>query len=120
VTHIRVIRDWNQSYDPALKVARGDQVLAIKRDSGKWAGWVWCTDKSRLSGWLPEQVLDAVLIGENTTATQDFDTIELTVSIGEILFVSNSLNGWIWCRNSQDQEGWVPDNCLAAEPVDAA
>ncbi len=116
----RVMQDWNQSYDPALRVARGDRVLVVRRDNGKWIGWVCCTDKGGLSGWLPEQVLDAVVIGKETTATQDFDTIELTVSIGEILFVSNRLNGWTWCRNTQGQEGWVPDSCLGAEPIDAA
>ncbi len=115
----RVIQDWNQSYDPALKVARDDQVLAVKRDSGKWAGWIWCTDKCGLSGWLPEQVFDAVVIGEENTTSQDSDTVELTVSTGEILFISNRLNEWSWCRNTQGQEGWVPDECLSP-PNDAA
>jgi hypothetical protein len=114
-----VLKGWQQSYDPALKVARGDQVLVVKRDSGKWAGWIWCTDKSGLSGWLPEQVFDAVVIGEKTIAAQDFDTIELTVFIGEILFVSNRLSEWSWCHNTKGQEGWVPDVCLT-HVIDAA
>ncbi len=112
MTRVKVISDWKQSYDPALKVARGDELRVIKEDKRKWAGWVWCTDSSGLSGWLPVQVFDALKIGKPNTATKEFNTIELTVSKGEMLFVSNGLNDWSWCRNEQGKEGWVPDNCL--------
>ena len=119
MTQLRAIKDWKQSYDPALKVARGDQLLVVKEDKSKWAGWVWCTDTNGLSGWLPVQVFDALEIGKTNTATEKFNTIELTISAGEILFVSNSLNDWSWCRNEQGKEGWVPDDCLT-HVIDAA
>lgn len=119
MTQTRVIKDWKQSYDPALKVARGDKLLAVKESGATWIGWVWCTDTSGLSGWLPVQVFDALKIGKKNIATMDFDTIELTVSTGEMLFVSNVLNGWSWCRNDRNLEGWVPDECLSL-PTDAS
>ena len=109
---VRALKDWTQSYDPALKVARGDRLLVVTEDTTKWAGWVWCTDVSNLSGWLPVQVFDTLKVGKFNTAINSFDTIELTVSIGEMLIVSNKLNGWTWCRNGCGKEGWVPDNCL--------
>jgi len=109
---VRVLKDWTQSFDPALKVARGDRLRAIKKDDDGWQGWVWCTSDSGLSGWLPVQVFDALNIGETNIATKDFDTTELTVSTGEILFVTSRLNGWSWCRNDLGKEGWVPDDNL--------
>lgn len=118
--HRRVIKDWKQSYNPALKVARGDLVFAIKRDHSKWTGWIWCTDKSGLAGWLPELVFKTVAVGKENIILQDFDTLELTVSIGEIVFITRHLNEWTWCRNAVDQEGWVPDICLGPEPSDAS
>lgn len=116
---VRVLKDWMQSYDPALKVARGDQLFVVKEDKNKWAGWVWCTNANELSGWLPVQVFDAVEIGANNITVMDFDTIELSVSTGETLFVHNRLNDWSWCKNRHGQAGWVPDDCLIF-PVDAA
>jgi len=64
-------------------------------------------------------VFDALEIGKENAATKDFDTIELTVSTGEIVFVPNGMNGWSWCRNDRNQEGWIPDDCLT-HPTDAA
>lgn len=108
----RVIQGWNQSYDPALKVARGDLLHAIKEDNSKWPGWVCCTDKSGLSGWLPIHVFDAVEIGRQNYTILDFNTVELTVHKGESLKIMDHLNGWSWCRNNRGQEGWIPQNCI--------
>ena len=108
----RVLKDWTQSYDPALKVARGDRIRAIKKDEGGWQGWVYCANESGLSGWLPVQVFDTLRMGETKCVTKDFDTKELTVKTGETLAVTDRLNDWSWCKNSQWQKGWLPDNCL--------
>ncbi len=108
----QVLKNWTQSYDPALKVARGDRVRAIKKDDHGWQGWVWCTSDNGLSGWLPVQVFDTLRMGETNCVTKDFDTKELTVKTGETLTITDRLNGWSWCENEQSQKGWVPDNCL--------
>jgi len=109
---VRVLKDWTQSYDPALNVARGDHLRAIRKDDDGWQGWVWCTNESGLSGWLPVQVFNNLKLGEPNRATMDFDTVELTVTSGETLAVTDRLNDWSWCENDQGQKGWVPDNCL--------
>lgn len=109
---VHVLKGWTQSYDPALKVARGDQLLVVKEDTTKWAGWVWCTSDSGLSGWLPVQVFDTLRMGKTSSATTDFDTVELTVKAGETLDITDRLNEWSWCENDQGQKGWVPNICL--------
>lgn len=116
---VHVLRDWTKSYDPALNVARGDPLFVVKEDNKQWAGWIWCTNANGLSGWLPIQVFDGVKIGANNITVMEFDTVELSVSTGEILLIHNRLNDWSWCKNQRDQAGWVPDNCLRF-PVDAA
>ena len=108
----RVLKDWAQSYDPALKVARGDRLLAIREDNNEWAGWVWCTDECGLSGWLPVQVFDAVEISKQNNTVMGFNTVELTVHKGETLTIMDRLNGWSWCLNDCGQEGWVPQDCI--------
>ena len=90
---VHVLKDWTQSYDPALKVARGDRLRAIRKVDGDWQGWVWCTSDSCLSGWLPVQVFDTLRMGKTNSATTDFDTVELTVKVGEALAVADRLNG---------------------------
>ncbi len=108
----QVLKDWTQSYAPALKVARGERLRAIKKDDDGWQGWVWCANESGLSGWLPVQVFDTLRMGETNYATKDFDTKELTVKTGETLTITDRLNAWSWCENDKGQKGWVPDNCL--------
>ncbi len=95
----RVLKDWTQSYDPALKVARGDRLRALRKDDGGWQGWVYCANESGLSGWLPVQVFNNLKMGEYNNAKMDFDTVELTVKAGEFLVVTDRLNDWSWCEN---------------------
>lgn len=115
----RVCKVWKQSYNPALKVVRGDQLLVLKADSGKWAGWLWCRDKTGLTGWLPEQIFVSTVLAEPCIVNADFDTVELTVRIGQAVEISQQLNGWSWCKADHVQAGWVPDECLQTA-LDAA
>jgi hypothetical protein len=59
-----------------------------------------------LGGWLPE-----ALITEGR-ATDDFDTRELTVSVGATVNVLESRAGWSLCVDADGAVGWLPDTCL--------
>jgi len=57
---VPVRKDWTQSYDPALKVVRGDRLRAFRKDDIDWQGRVWCACDNGLSGWLPDNCLELV------------------------------------------------------------
>jgi hypothetical protein len=50
---VRVVAAWTASYDPALKVARGERVAPGRTDPEN-PGWRWCVNGEGLGGWLPE------------------------------------------------------------------
>ena len=105
---IRVTAPWRATHDPALRVAQGD-LLEVGRRDEEWPGWVWCTDRGGIGGWLPEEV-----VGDGR-ASADFDTREFTVAEGDLVQPLERRSGWTWCR-SEDGEGWVPDRCLRGAP----
>ena len=85
-----------------LKARAGEKVTISDK---KEEGWVWCT-KEALSAWIPEKYLkQGKHIG---TMLVDYDSTELTVTVGERLTLIREESGWIWCSNQNRQRGWVP------------
>ena len=54
--------------------------------------------------------------GEKLIVLRDYDATELTVRPGEDLLAGEQVSGWTWCTNQAGGSGWVPADCLAAEP----
>ncbi|NKX44068.1 SH3 domain-containing protein [Roseicyclus persicicus] len=102
----RVTTAWQASYDPALNVARGEQ-LTIHHDDPDNPGWRWTTNAGGLGGWLPEGL---VVDGH---ATEAFDSTELTVAAGETVTRLEHRNGWSLCETEAGARGWLPDSHLA-------
>ncbi len=105
----RAVEAWSRSYDEALAVTR-NQVVQVEKEDHEWPGWFWCVDDAGTGGWLPRQCLDAPR-GE-ARILEDFDTVELTVTPGEVLTLLQCREGWTWCRKDTGAEGWLPDRIL--------
>ena len=101
-----VTADWQASYTPALKVARG-QALTSHHTDPENPGWRWTTDATGLGGWLPEGLV------QDGRATAAFDSTELTVTAGDTVTRLQRLNGWSLCETATDAKGWLPDSHLA-------
>jgi len=39
---------------------------------------------------------------------QDYNSIELTVSAGQILTIEKESYGWIWVIDENNKTGWIP------------
>lgn len=101
----RVIREHKRSYE-GIRFRCGEPVALGRRDT-HWSSWLWCTTASGASAWVPEQLLK-ILDPTRAVVTTDYNSIELTVSPGELVTGMQVLAGWIWCQNAHDDEGWVP------------
>jgi hypothetical protein len=102
----RVIADYEAPYPDPIVVKAGDEISV---DSGKktdWAGWVWCTNDAGKSGWVPETYIQRR--GDIVSMCCDYDAIELTVRVGELLSVKKAESGFSWVTNERGQDGWVP------------
>jgi hypothetical protein len=106
VSTARVIVDYQAPYpDPIVGVA-GDEVNIDSSKKTDWAGWVWCTDRAGKSGWVPEAYIERH--GDTGHMRCDYDAIELTVRVGELLTIHKAESGFLWATNQAGQDGWVP------------
>ncbi len=102
---LTVIADYESAYPDPFFVAKGETVRIGKKDS-TWPGWIWCTNRGGESRWLPESYLE--IGGDTGKVLIDYDSVELTVRVGEQMTVLKEANGWFWCINSRGEKGWVP------------
>lgn len=93
-----------------LRVTPGERVRVGERD-GTWPAFVYVTAAGG-EGWVPSRHLradDAGGTGEAVVADA-YDTTELPVAAGQEVDVlaEDLASGWLWCRDDDGREGWVP------------
>jgi SAM-dependent methyltransferase len=110
----RVITSHQASYTYALVVQPGE-ILDVKERETPWPGWLWCTNQSGVSAWLPQVYLERS--GDQARALRRYSSLELSVTSGEILTGDEIVADWVWCSKEDGQQGWVPlENLETASP----
>lgn len=109
-----VIADYQAPYSDPISVRTGDEVTIDDSKKTDCLGWIWCTNQSGKSGWVPEAYLDRQ--GDFGYLRCDYDAIELTIRVGEILACHKEESGFIWVTNQAGQNGWVPSNHVELYP----
>lgn len=107
-----VIEDYSSQYKEPIRLKKGERVKTGDRfrEDPEWPGWIWCITNSGSAGWVLERVLD---IGYDTgVVMEDYDATELNASKGEIVVGERIEGGWIWCRSSEGNYGWLPERNL--------
>ena len=96
-----------------LVLAPGDEVEVGER-STEWPAFVFVTAKHG-QGWVPER--NFTTDRPRTIAAVQYDTVELTVSVGDVLLVldRDDESGWWWCQAGSGHAGWVPIEVLEVE-----
>ncbi|WP_319927360.1 SH3 domain-containing protein [Xenorhabdus littoralis] len=107
---VTVIHDYISAYPNPIKLQAGD-IVSISHSDIEYPCWVWTTNILNVSGWVPQQILqftdpDKAICNENYTAH------ELTVKVGENLYLENSLNGWYWAHKESGEAGWIPQEYI--------
>jgi len=102
----RVIADYQAPFPDPISVHAGDKVSIDDSKKTDCHGWIWCTNQTGKSGWVPETYLDRH--GNFGYLRCDYDAIELTVRVGEILTCHKEKSGFIWVTNRSGENGWVP------------
>lgn len=105
-SRVRVIVDYQAPYADPIAAEQGDEVTIDSSRTTEWQGWVWCTNRAGKSGWVPETYLERH--GDTSTMRCDYNAIELTIKVGEILTCHKSESGFLWVTNQEGQNGWVP------------
>ncbi|HEY6581114.1 MAG TPA: SH3 domain-containing protein [Rubrobacter sp.] len=101
----KVVADYRAAYPDPIVMKAGERLRVGVRDEDNDA-WVWCTESSGKSGWVP--VAYVRLDGEAGTALRDYSAVELSVRTGETLDVLEEEAGWVLAGDSRGRSGWVP------------
>jgi hypothetical protein len=94
-----------------IRLSPGDAVRVGARDD-EWPAFVKVRF-GRGSGWVPSRHLEDQG-GGRAIARTVYDTTELSVDPGDDLEVleRDDESGWLWCRDSDGKEGWVPSKAV--------
>jgi len=100
----KVKREYSSSYTDAIRFKDEDEVIVEDRQS-EWEGWIWCRRSDGIARWVPESYVER----DNMTGTmrRDYSARELTIAVGDELIILEEECGWVWCRNGQNELGWV-------------
>jgi len=94
-----------------LRLAVGDEVELGERDA-EWPAFVFVVAPGG-SGWVPARHLSRS--SGRARVLAPYDTTELPTARGQVLDVlaEDRESGWVWCRDFDGREGWVPAKTLA-------
>lgn len=103
----KVRKEYNSKYQDPIILKAGDLVkLGQEESDPKWKGWIWAENGSH-SGWIPLQIVEVQSDG-NGKITKPYSAKELDVAKGEIVYLTEELNGWLLVRNERNEQGWIP------------
>ena len=105
-SRVRVIADYQAPYADPVVTKTGDEVSIDSTKETDWAGWVWCTNRAGKGGWVSEAYLDRQ--GDIGHLHCDYDAIELTIQVGDVLTVHKAESGFLWVTDQAGRTGWVP------------
>lgn len=95
---------------PEPLAAKAGEVMTIGDRESEFSGWVWCSDSTGKSGWVPQNYIE--MLGPSARLIRDYDATELTVSEGDELILLEEESGWVWCRTVDDRYGWIPATAI--------
>jgi hypothetical protein len=96
----------------SLRLEVGD-VVSVEPKASEWPAFGYVR-AAHGEGWVPLRHLSAA--EGPATVLEPYDTTELAVVAGEVLVVvaRDDESGWLWCRDDEGEEGWVPLRSLRA------
>ncbi|MDI6402580.1 SH3 domain-containing protein [Balneolaceae bacterium ANBcel3] len=109
-----VVHDHTSEYPDPICLKKGDLITVGEKHEGPegWDHWYFCESPGQKAGWVPAQIIENVK-EKKTRALEKYTARELTVRRGDLILGSKTLNGWIWCKRTDDPEsGWVPLSCV--------
>jgi len=107
-TKYRVIREYQSPYPDPLIFQKGEVVEIGEEftDDPAWKNWFWCEGTNNRQAWVPKQYLDTN--GGKGTFKKDYNAMELSVAVGEALWVYEIVNGFGMAEKPDGTSGWVP------------
>ena len=107
---MEAIEDYTIFYPDPIKLSVGEYVEVIKSEkiSSDWYGWHFCKDQNGKEGWVSEEYIQ---INEMTgKVIKTYTAKEINCQLGEKVEIVHESFGWVWCKKTSGEEGWLPKN----------
>ncbi len=106
-----ILKAHKAAYPDPIVLCKGEKFTPTER-TDNWENnvWIWSIAQNGKEGWVPGNL--PIIANAQTVAAYDYNAKELDAKAGEFLTILSSNHGWAWCRNEQNDEGWVPQNCF--------
>ena len=110
----RCIKDYHTPYPDPIPFSRHElvQVGETFADDPAWSGWYRCTGEVGQVAWIHEDLLNQE--GDQARMRKDYDARELTLIVGEIVEIRETLGGFGLAKKTTGLTGWVPMGHLEA------
>jgi hypothetical protein len=104
--YVRVIEAYQAPYPDPIQANTGDEVAVDRSKETDITGWIWCTNREGKSGWVPKVYVE--IKGNQGRMLQDYNAIELTIHVGDVLKAHKEESNFYWVTNQAGEHGWVP------------
>ena len=117
IKRYRVIESYQSPYPDPIIFHKGERVTVGKEftDDPDWKDWVWCEGQNNNQAWVPKQYLK-IEAGQGTFIT-DYNARELSVVVGDVLLVYETVNGFVMAEKQSGERGWVPLRNLEVQEI---
>jgi [ribosomal protein S5]-alanine N-acetyltransferase len=108
---MKVIENYEICYPNPLNLKVGDQIELFEKEvPEKWRGWNWCKDSTGNEGWISESYF--MRNSSGAKIVEEYTARELSVKVGKEVELIFEDCGWVWCKKSDGDEGWLPAEVL--------
>lgn len=104
----RVIEEYQSPYPNPIIFHKGEKVQVGKEftDNPDWKDWVWCEGQNDNQAWVPKQYLE--IEADQGIFITHYNALELSVVVGDVLKLYESVNGFGMAEKQNGERGWVP------------
>ena len=119
-TSATVIRDYRRPHDDPISGRSGETIFVDDAKTGETdiVGWTWCRAADGREGWVPDAWTSGS--GSARKLKRDYCALELSVRAGERVSLELSESGFVRCRTTASEVGWLPDAILELDGADIA
>ena len=75
-----------------------------------WQDWIRCLADDGREAWVPIQFLN--ITEQSGTLLKEYDALELSLTVDDVIRVSDIVNGFGMAHKHNGEQGWVPMNHL--------
>lgn len=95
-----------------LQINEGD-IVSLGPVDKAWPGWIWVISADGRGSYVPDDHLK-ILNEKAAEVLNSFSARDLSVKRHETVIALREVKGWLWCQNSEGEQGWLPEFVLQA------